>query len=638
MCGIIGFNFSDKNLAQKMCETLSHRGPDGNGIYTNANVTLGHTRLKIIDLVTGEQPIYNEDGSVVVVYNGEIYNYRELRVTLEEKGHHFSTNSDTEVIVHAYEEYGFECPKFFNGMFAFAIYDDNKKLFFLARDRSGIKPLHYTILDDGVFIFASEIKAILQYKRVIPEMDPRSLHQIINLRYIPGTRTMFKGISRLPPAHYLIAKRSGINIYPYWNPSISFTDHPDEYYYKSCRSLLEESVKRHLISDVPLGIMLSGGIDSSSIVALASQMVDEPIKTFCMGFGHPNDEIEDARIVADHFKTDHHELIVDDRLLKDYPKMIWYADEPKRNLYPFYISEMVGQHVKTALGGLGSDELFGGYVFKYNFVERVESIRKKAIYETKKEVEKIASHLIEFQTKYGNIVEDEHLDYLEMIRSINSNVDLYLITQTQDKVFDKSYLEKIYNMNLLKEPLEPIRELYQQYFNTHEPFINQVLFADLREKMINDFLLVDDRMNMAHSVESRVPFLDNNLVDFALSVPTRLKLRDPNGKHVLKMAMKDILPRSVLQKKKQGFASGTYEVYLKEGRELAKQVICDGRLIQEGYIRQDYVEKILRAIPNPRLDLHYGVLWNILVSEIWYGIYIDQDINKKTFNINKIIS
>lgn len=637
MCGIIGFNFSDKNLAQKMCDTLSHRGPDGHGIYTNSGVTLGHTRLTIIDLVTGEQPIYNEDGTVVVVYNGEIYNYRELRVILEEKGHRFSTNSDTEVIVHAYEEYGVECPNHFNGMFAFAIYDENKKIFLLARDRSGIKPLHYTILSDGTFIFASEIKAILQYKRVQPQIDPQSLHQIINLRYIPGVRTMFKGIHRLQPAHYLIAGHSGIAIHPYWEPSLSVTDHPDEYYYKSCRNLLEKAVERHLISDVPLGIMLSGGIDSSSIVALASRMADEPIKTFCMGFGHPNDELEDARIVADHFETDHHQLIVDDRLLKDYPRMIWYADEPKRNLYPFYISEMVSKHVKTALGGLGSDELFGGYVFKYNFVDRVESIRKKTIYETKKEVETIASHLIEFQTKYGNIVEDEHLDYLEMIRALNSNVDLYLITQTLDRVFDKSYLEKIYDTNLLTEQLDPIRESYQHFFNTNEPFIDQVLTADLREKMINDFLLVDDRMNMAHSVESRVPFLDVHLVDFALSIPTRLKLRDINGKHVLKMAMKDILPPSVLQKKKQGFASGTYEVYLKEGREMAQQVLCNGRLVQEGYIKQDYIGKILRAIPNPRLDLHYGVLWNLLVSEIWYGIYIDQDTAKKSFNINKII-
>ena len=638
MCGIIGFNFSDKILAQEMCATLSHRGPDGHGIYTNSNVTLGHTRLTIIDLETGEQPIYNENGSIVVVYNGEIYNYRELRRILEEKGHHFSTNSDTEVIVHAYEEYGVECPNYFNGMFAFAIYDENKKEFFLARDRSGIKPLHYTILSDGTFIFASEIKAILQYKRVYPRMDPQSLHQIINLRYIPGTRTMFRGIHRLPPAHYLRLHNSDLTIRPYWQPSLYVTDHPDEYFYASCRRLLEESVKRHLISDVPLGIMLSGGIDSSSIVALASQMADEPIKTFCMGFGHPNDELEDAQVVADHFETDHHQLIVDDRLLKDYPKMIWYADEPKRNLYPFYISEMVSHHVKTALGGLGSDELFGGYVFKYNFVDRVEAIRRKTIYETKKNAETIASQMIEFQTKYGNIVEDEHLDYLEMIRALNSNVDLYLITQTQDKVFDKSYLENIYNTQLLVEQLDPIRESYQQFFNANEPFINQVLYADLREKMINDFLLVDDRMNMAHSVETRVPFLDTHLVNFALSIPTRLKLRDPNGKHVLKMAMKDILPPSVLQKKKQGFASGTYEVYLKEGRELAQQVLCNGRLIQEGYIKQDYIEKVLRAIPNPRLDLHYGVLWNLLVSEIWYGIYIDQDQGQKTFNINKIIS
>lgn len=637
MCGIIGFNFEDRLLAQKMCSLLSHRGPDGNGIYSNSKVTLGHTRLKIIDLVTGQQPIYNEDGSIVIVYNGEIYNFRELRSILETKGHQFATNTDTEVIVHAYEEFGIDCLTYFNGMFAFAIYDDRSKLFFLARDRSGIKPLHYTILNDGTFIFASEIKAILEYKRVAPEIDPQSLHHIINLRYIPGNRTMFRGIYRLSPAHYMIVQGKEIKICPYWQPTRENTSKSDDYYFKTCRNLLEESVRRHLISDVPLGIMLSGGIDSSSIVALSSTMVEEPIKTFCMGFGHSNDELEDAQLVADHFETDHYQLIVDDRLLKDYPTMIWYADEPKRNLYPYYISEMVSQHVKTALGGLGSDEIFGGYVFKYNFADRVDSIRKKAIYETKTEIEKIATRLIEFQTKYGNIVEDEHLDYLEMIQAINRNVDLYLITQTQDKVFDKSYLEKMYGEKLLTEKIEPVRNVYEHFFSNNDSFIDQILMADFQEKMINDFLLVDDRMNMAHSVESRVPFLDTKLVDFSLSIPTRLKLQDPNGKHVLKMAMKDILPESVIKKKKQGFASGTYEVYLREGRELAQQTLCNGNLIKEGYIKREYVEKILRAIPNPRLDLHYGVLWNLLVSEIWYGIYIEQDSGPKNLNIDKII-
>lgn len=634
MCGIIGFNFNDMALAQRMCDIIAHRGPDGKGFYTNTNITLGHRRLSIIDLSTGDQPIYNEDGSIVVVYNGEIYNFKELREKLEARGHRFVTETDTEVIVHAYEEYGLNCVRFFNGMFAFALYDANVDLLFLARDRCGIKPLHYTLLDDGTFLFASEIKSILQYERVPIAMDPNSLHCIINLRYIPGEKTMFKGIKRLLPGHILTLQKQEVHIQQYWEPTFDPGTEPEDYYIRTLRNYLEASVSRHLISDVPVGIMLSGGIDSSSVVALASQMMDEPPKTFCMGFGHENDENSDARRVAEYFGTNHHELIIDDHLLRDYPKMIWYADEPKRNLYPFYISEMVGKHVKTALGGLGSDELFGGYIFKYDFACGIEDIRKKTLYETRLEFEKIAGRLVSFQTRYGNVVEDGHLDYLEMIRGINSNTDLYLITQTQDKVFQNEYLEKIYGESMLTEDLIPMREFYQPFFNDSRPFLDQLMLADFREKMVDDFLLVDDRMNMAHSIESRVPFLDAELVDFAFTIPTSLKKKNPNGKYILKMAMKDLIPKEILMKKKQGFASGTYDVYLKEGREMAENILCGGELVKNRYINKEYIEKILRAIPNPKLDLHYGVLWNLLVCEIWYGMYINGDVKSPSTNIN----
>jgi asparagine synthase (glutamine-hydrolysing) len=608
-----------------MCDVMVHRGPDGEGYYTNHNITLGHCRLSIIDLKTGNQPIYNEDGSIVVVYNGEIYNFRKLRTELEKCGHQFTTSSDTEVIVHAYEEYGFDCVKFFNGMFAFAIYNANKDEIFLARDRCGIKPLHYTMLEDGTFLFASEIKAILQYKRVKREMDPNSLHLLINLRYIPGNRTMFKGIQRLLPGHVMVIKNHSIKIKQFWKPAFVHTTHPESYYVKMLQKLLDAAVERHLISDVPVGLMLSGGIDSSSLVALASKKMDEPLKTFCMGFGNSNDEIHDAQFVADYFGTDHHQLIVDAHLLKDYPKMIWYADEPKRNLYPYYISEMIGKNVKTALGGLGSDELFGGYVFKYHFIQGIENIRKKTTTNTKKEISKIADTLISFQTWYGNIVEDEHLDYLEMIRAINDRTDLYLITQTQDKVFDWEYLKKVYGDSLLKEELVSIKDIYSKFFKTHHTSLEQLMIADFSYKMTDDFLLVDDRMAMAHSLESRVPFLDNLVVDFAFGIPVELKIRDPNGKYILKKAMKDILPKQVIEKKKQGFASGTYEVYLKEGREMMQQMLPDGNLVKQGYIQKGYVEKILDAVPNPRLDLHYGAMWNLLTCEIWHRIFIEND-------------
>lgn len=638
MCGIVGFNFEDLSLARRMCDVITHRGPDSEGYYTNRGVTLGHRRLSIIDIETGDQPIYNEDGTIVVVYNGEIYNFRELRVELEKKGHQFTTVSDTEVIVHAYEEYGNDCVRLFNGMFAFALYDANSGSLILARDRFGIKPLHYTCLEDGTFLFGSEIKSILCYGRVPREMDPDSLHLLVNLRYIPGERTMFRRIYRLLPGHILIIKDGQTRLQQYWSPPAVDDIHSEDYYERTLRRLLEGAVERHLISDVPVGMLLSGGIDSSSIVAIASRMTSEPLKTYCMGFGNVNDEVNDARFVAEHFGTDHYELIVDAHLLRDYPKMIWFADEPKRNLYPYYISEMVSKHVKTVLGGIGSDELFGGYVFKYSFVNSIEEIRRRTITETKTEITALADILIRFQTQYGTITDDEHLDYLETIRHLNDRTALYLITQTQDKVFHKSYLEKIYGPHLLSENLTPIRELYAPLFENHMSFLDQVMMADLRVKMTDDFLLVDDRMNMANSVESRVPFLDSTLADFALTIPTNLKTRDPNGKYILKKAMRDILPREVLQKKKQGFASGTYEVYLNEGREMMQQVLPEGALASQGYINRDYIDKVLRALPNPKLTLHYGALWNLLTAEIWYHLFIENDGCQPSFDINRLLT
>lgn len=316
--------------------------------------------------------------------------------------------------------------------------------------------------------------------------------------------------------------------------------------------------------------------------------------------------------------------------------MIWHADEPKRNLYPYYISELAGKHVKTAQGGLGGDEIFGGYVFKYNFVSQIEAIRKKALFQTKMEISAIADKLVAFQIRYGNLVDDEHLDYLETVKSIDDNTSLYLITQTLDKVFDKEYLEKIYSEKLLKERLIPVRDIYEPYFNNDLDFIDQVFSADFGVKMIDDFLLVDDRMSMAHSLETRIPFLDNELVDFVFNIPPSLKLKDPNGKYILKKAMKSILPKNVIEKKKQGFATGTYETYIRELREYAQQKLPEGNLVKEGYFKKEYIDRILNELPNPRLRLHYDVIWNLLTFEIWHEIYINGDVKNPKLDINKL--
>jgi len=635
MCGIAGFNFEDKELVKRMCDVISHRGPDDEGYYINKCVSLGHRRLSIIDIETGKQPIYNEDGSVVIVYNGEVYNFKELRKELEDKGHKFYTTSDTEVLVHAYEEYGDFFVKKLNGMFAFAIWDDNKKKLLLGRDITGIKPLHYILLNDSTFIFGSEIKSIIQYEKVKREVDLQSLHHFINLRYVPKERTMFKNIKRLLPGHIMIVKDKQVDIKKYWELKIEPEYRSEEYYVEKLRKILKESVERHMVSDVPVGALLSGGIDSSAIVAFASQLNEKPLKTFCMGFGNPDDETDDARIVADYFGTDHHELIVESHILRDFPKMIWYVDEPKRNLYPYYISELVSKYVKTAQSGLGGDEILGGYIFKYNFVSKIEEIRKKTTYQTRQELLDAADKLISFQTRYGSMVDDGNLDYLEMMKYIDNNTKLYLITQTLDRVWGKEYLEKMYGENMLKEKLDDIAEVYTPYFQNNLSFIEQVMFADFSVKMADDFLLVDDRMSMAHSFESRVPFLDKEMIEFSFNIPVDLKIKDINGKYLLRKAMKGILPDSVLKKEKHGFASGTYSTYLRELKEYAMQKLPEGNLVKKGYFKKNYIEKVLNEIPNPKLTPHYDVIWNLLAFEIWYEIYIDAD-NIYKPKLNKI--
>lgn len=647
MCGIIGFTWNDRDLAQRMLDVVKHRGPDGEGIYEDKNITLGHRRLAVIDLETGQQPMPNEDESIWVTCNGEIYNYQDLRRSLESLGHVFRSDSDTEVLVHGYEEWGHNCLQHLNGMFAFAIYDSVKKELFLARDRAGMKPLHYTFTPHG-FMFASEIKSLLQCDAVKREMSPWGLHCIVNLRYIPKQDTMFKGIYRVPPGCYVTHSHSSSMPWlnepylkylpymgtPYWVPKLEPFPYDESAWCNLIRDHLFQSVSRHLISDVPVGVMLSGGIDSSTIVALASKMTDEPLKTFTMGFGGETDEINDARRVADHFDTDHHELIVDGSLLKDYPKMIWYADEPKRNLYPFYISQLVGQHVKVALGGLGSDELFGGYTFKYDFCDKVEKIKNSYTLKQQFVLAKYASNLIMVQTQVGDITDDEHLDYLETLANLHDDAKLYTICQTQDKVFDTKYLKNIYRSELYNQP--EIHTIYEPYFSNNRTFIDNVQYTDFAIKLPDDFLLVDDRMMMAHSVESRSPFLDISLLNTAFRIPTSLKLKGGVGKYLLKQAMKDILPDEVLNKKKQGFAAGIYEPYRKEIKELVGSMVASGRLVEEGYIQPGYVIKVLDAPLNPKLTLHYGALWNILMAEMWYRIYIDGDVRNPSLDLRKV--
>ncbi|MCK5292013.1 MAG: asparagine synthase (glutamine-hydrolyzing) [Thermoplasmata archaeon] len=626
MCGICGvYGFEDRALIKRMCRSLQHRGPEGMGFHVDENLMLGHARLAIIDLRTGDQPIYNEDRSICVIDNGEIYNFQELRKELEKKGHRFYTQSDTEVIVHCYEEYGLKAFSKFNGIFAIALWDANKKELILARDRNGVKPLHYTSVNDNEFLFASEVKAILQHTDVPKKLNLEAFHFFVNLRYIPRELTMFEGIHRLLPGQYAVINKKGLKTGFFSKYKFVLQRKSEDFFVKSLRKHLKQAVKLQMVSDVPIGIYLSGGLDSSAIVAFASEQSDETVRTFCMGFGEDTDEIEDANFVADHFKTDHRNLIVKTDLLKEYPKMIWYADAPKRNLYPYYLSELVRQKVKVALGGLGGDELFGGYIWKYQYAEDVAKKRKMIPASVRKKLSSSAQNLITFQSTRGHLSDDKNLEYLKKIRHIDSNVDLYLNIQSMDEVFPRAYLENLYGSKMLKAKVREIRDPFKPYFKGKNQLMKQFMEADFQVKMVDDFLFVEDAMSMAHSLESRVPFLENKLVDFAFTIPPSLKWKDGAGKYIFRKAIRPYLPKEVFHKRKQGFGSNVFRTYVNEVHEVAKQRLPEGNIVREKLMSKDYINRVVNHEPSPALTKHYCLALSLFTFEIWYDIYMKNE-------------
>jgi asparagine synthase (glutamine-hydrolysing) len=623
MCGITGFyGFEDEALLKKMTSLLEHRGPDDEGFYTDKNIALGQRRLSIIDLSTGKQPIFNEDESIVVVYNGEIYNFQEIKSELEKKGHKFSTATDTEVIVHAYEEYGTNSFEMFNGMFAFAMWDSNKKKLFLVRDRFGIKPLfYYHDKEENNLIFASEIKSILEYPGYNQQINKEAMHYYINLRYVPENITMFNDIFKLMPAHYLVFSDKDFEIKRYWQLDVNSIDESksEEYYAKKTLELFEESVKRQLISDVPVSAFLSGGLDTSSIVAFASKHYEGKLKTFCMGFGEENDEFEDAKIIADKFDTDHKDYVVKFNLVKDLPKLIKFSDQPKRNLYPYFIYEQVKKEAKVVLSGLGGDELFAGYLFRYNYVN--DNYKPDASINANEINTKIKQ-----QIDSGILEKDFEIQALQTQKYAKEPHKLYTTVNSLDEVWEKDYLKnKIYGDKLLSEANKDVSKVFKPYFITNNQ-VQNVLNCEFNEKMVNDFLFIDDSMSMANSVEARVPFLDNHLTELAFKIPTRMKL-DPNnriiGKKIFRNAMKTILPKEVFEKKKQGFASHTLSTYENELKEIAQEKLSNGFLVKNNFIQKKYVDSILSHKTQKEMMIHYNNLWNLTAAEMWHEIYFN---------------
>ncbi len=521
MCGICGFNFSDKNLITEMISTLTHRGPDDSGNFIDDNISLGHTRLSIIDLTEkGRQPIHNEDESIWIIFNGEIYNYIDIRALLKKNNHKFYTETDTEVIIHAYEEFGIDCLDKFNGQFSFCIYDKNKNLMFLARDRFGIKPLYY-YLKKGLFIFGSEIKSILRYnfKRIINKL---ALREFFTFRYTLAPNTILNDVYKLEPSHYILfdlktnyltrKKYFGLEI----NENKSYS--PKQIGLELFR-LLNNSVRLRMIADVPVCSFLSGGIDSSIITGLASRYNDN-IHTFTVGFETSN-EFKYARIVSEHFNTNHHELIIsNEHVIKYIDKMIYHMDEPIGDAAFFptlLLSEEISKQFKVVLAGEGADELFGGYDrYKMFLYGRMLSYFLPKI-KYRDETLRRLSNLSNKKGKQG---------YLESICAFNE--------------------EEMYKMKIT-----PIRNdlMWLPYGNT----MQKMQFFDIKSVLTEDFFMKADKMSSAYGLEERVPYMDHNLVKFAINLPSKYKLYLWNEKFLLKKTFNHFLPKIITKRRKRGY-------------------------------------------------------------------------------------
>lgn len=628
MCGICGFyeyqsaKPASQEVLADMLRVLHHRGPDDSGAHFDRDLALGMRRLSIIDLSGGQQPISNEDGSVVTVFNGEIYNYRELRDELESRGHTLATESDTEVIVHLYEDYGEGCPCHLRGMFGFAVWDSRQRRLFVARDRLGIKPLYFTQAG-GALIFASEIKAILQHPAVRVELNLEALDNYLSLKYVPAPQTIFKGISALPPGSSLTCDSNGVRIRRYWD--LSFTNHDngplrEEVYAEQLEALLRECVKQHLMSDVPFGAFLSGGVDSSTIVALMSQFMNEPVKTYSVGFegdGEAFSELPYARMVAKKFHTDHHEVIIRASHYSDLAeKVVWHLDQPlaeNATLANYMVAQLAARDVKMVLTGEGGDELFAGYA-RYSG-ERFSPLFRRIPQSVKSLGLRACSRLPGLRRQklalFALSQPDEISRFVNWFPLFNSEIKQSLLSAGLRKSLSGYGADYVFAEHLSRtDAVEPL---------------NRMLYVDTKLWLADLLLARGDKMSMAVSLEARVPLLDHKLVEFAASLPQNLKLRKFTRKYLLKKVSKAWLPQEILTRKKQGFPMPTSQWLRKEARPFMRDVLSASALKRRGLFHPPFVEKLMSEHERGFAD-HGSLLWGLMNVELWQRIFMDSPV------------
>ena len=630
MCGICGklyFNpmrKADQNNISAMASVLTHRGPDDHGIYVDGPVGIGHQRLSIIDISpAGHQPMSNEDGSIWIVFNGEIYNFEELRMELQGKGHVFTSHTDTETIIHLYEEEDTDCLNRLRGMFAFAIWDSTKQRLFIARDRVGKKPLVYAVTDDAV-IFASEIKALLQDPSVTAEVDCEALHHYLTYQYVPSPWTMFKGIRKLPPAHSLVVERGNITTRQYWHLSYAqkLTLPTLGDYVEQFMDVFTEAVKIRLRSDVPLGAFLSGGIDSSATVAVMSQLTNRPIKTFSIGFDVSEyNETTFAAMVAKKFNTDHTEFIVNPDAISILPKLVWHYNEPFADssaIPTYYVSKLTREHVTVALNGDGGDESFAGY--ERYIADKLAGYYEKIPYLARDQIIKRCLAFIPHQENRSSffrrlkrfvngISEKAERRYVRWICGFDNEM--------KNNLYSAAFAEKI-------AAIDSVDLIVNWYAKADaSAFLDKTLFVDIMSYLPDDLLVKVDIASMANSLEARSPFLDHKLMEFAAALPPHLKLNGIQSKYLLKKAFSSVLPRSVLYRKKMGFGVPIDRWLRNELKELTYQILLEKRTVERGLFKQQAVRMLIDEHMLKRADNSYRI-WSLLFLELWYRMFIDK--------------
>lgn len=611
MCGICGIISSDnsyliqENLLGAMCDVITHRGPDEQGYYIKNGIGLGMRRLKIIDLATGSQPICNEDGSVVVVFNGEIYNFLELRKSLIQKGHTFSSNSDTEVIVHLYEDYGDDFLKHLNGMFGIALFDKSRKKLILARDRMGEKPLYFTKKED-ILVFGSELKSILCFPDLNAEMNQEAVYHYFSFNYIPAPLTIYKNINKLAPGEYLTFKNNKVTIKKYWDlasaKQLKIKD--EQEIAEELQRQLVKSIQMRLISDVPLGAFLSGGIDSSIMVALMSQISNVPVKTFSIGLENDaQSELPFARQVAKKYATDHHELIAKPNAIDLIDQVLWHCDEPFADssaLPTLLVSQLTKQHVTVAISGDGGDELFGGY-------ERYQRILARTSFnKTPKLIRHFLSCAVGEALPFGT----KGKAFLQGLQY--SDFDFFTIGTSEElkrHLFSKDFLHSLGNTTS--------KDIANTAFLPNHSLLQQCINFDIKYYLPDDILVKVDRMSMAASLETRAPFLDHNVVEFAASIPDHLKINENITKYILKNTFKHLLPESIFTRGKSGFSIPLEDWFRKELKEMLQTNLSTRKLKETGVLSPHFVKTILNQHFSGKRN-HKRLIWMILIFQLWH--------------------